>query len=132
VLTSREESRMVQAAMREGADGYCLKGITPEHLLTVIREVAAGNGWFDAKVLAMMREVFATDAVQPAAPSVALTDREREVLQWIAKGASNQKIGENLHISEGTVRAHVHAILRKLGASDRAQAVMIAVRRGLL
>jgi two-component system NarL family response regulator len=131
VLTSREEARLVQAAVREGADGYCLKGITPEHLLTVIKEVAAGHGWFDAKVLGFMREAMLCEGSAPL-PSAALTDREREVLRWIARGASNQKIGEQLHISEGTVRVHVHAILRKLGASDRTQAATIALTQGLI
>ncbi|UFP93413.1 response regulator [Gloeobacter morelensis] len=131
VLTSREEANLVQTILRKGADGYCLKGISPEHLLTVIREVSAGNGWFDAKVLAQVRSALAP-APGEAPGTVTLTEREKEVLRWIARGASNPEIGRQLHISSGTVRVHVHAILRKLGAVDRTQAVVVALEKGLI
>jgi two-component system, NarL family, response regulator len=135
VLTSREEARMVQKMLQAGADGYCLKGITPDHLVTVIKEVSAGNGWFDSKVLGHMREVVTTEpsiSVEGVGRAAALTEREQEVLQWIARGASNPEIGQYLHISSGTVRVHVHAILRKLGASDRTQAAVLALDQGLI
>ncbi len=135
VLTSREEARMVQKMLQAGADGYCLKGITPDHLVTVIKEVSAGNGWFDSKVLGSMREALTTEPITPAEVSgraAALTEREQEVLQWIARGASNPEIGQHLHISSGTVRVHVHAILRKLGASDRTHAAVLALDQGLI
>lgn len=135
VLTSREEASMVQKMLQAGADGYCLKGIAPDHLVTVIKEVSAGNGWFDSKVLGYMREALTTESTASAGgvgPAAALTEREREVLQWIARGASNPEIGQHLHISSGTVRVHVHAILRKLGASDRTQAVVLALKQCLI
>jgi two-component system, NarL family, response regulator len=139
VLTSREEARMVQKMLQAGADGYCLKGITPEHLVTVIKEVSAGNGWFDSKVLGYMREALAAEPItsvggvgRELGRTAALTEREREVLQWIARGASNPEIGQHLHISSGTVRVHVHAILRKLGANDRTQAAVLALEQGLI
>ncbi|WP_231848356.1 response regulator [Gloeobacter violaceus] len=132
VLTSREEAGLVQAMLQAGADGYCLKGIGPDRLLTVIREVSAGNGWFDAKVLAQVRSAFAVAPSEPPANAAALTEREREVLGWIARGASNPEIGRQLHISSGTVRVHVHAILRKLGATDRTQAAVLALEKGLI
>jgi two-component system, NarL family, response regulator len=135
VLTSHEEARMVQKMLQAGADGYCLKGITPDHLLTVIKEVSAGNGWFDSKVLGHMREAVTTEPSTPTeviGRATALTEREREVLQWIARGASNPEIGQYLHISSGTVRVHVHAILRKLGASDRTQAAVLALEQRLI
>jgi two-component system NarL family response regulator len=132
VLTSREEARMVQKMLQAGADGYCLKGITPDHLLTVIKEVSAGNGWFDSKVLSHMREAWAAEPITSLGPTAALTEREQEVLQWIARGASNPEIGQHLHISSGTVRVHVHAILRKLGASDRTHAAVLALEQGLI
>jgi len=131
-LTSREESRMVQAMLQAGADGYCLKGITPEHLFTVIKEVSAGNGWFDGKVLNTMREALTGEASSESRPVPTITEREKEVLQWIAKGATNPEIGQHLHISSGTVRVHVHGILRKLGAVDRTQAVVLAMEKGLI
>ncbi len=132
ILTSREETRMVQAMLQAGADGYCLKGITPEHLFTVIKEVSAGNGWFDGKVLAYMREALTGESSGEARPVSVITEREKEVLQWIAKGATNPEIGQHLHISSGTVRVHVHAILRKLGAVDRTQAVVLAMEKGFI
>ncbi|AGY58968.1 response regulator [Gloeobacter kilaueensis] len=134
VLTSRDEARLVQKMVQAGADGYCLKGIAPEHLLRVIEEVSAGHGWFDSKVLAELREALGSAEQNLAGPTqtVSLSEREREVLQWIARGASNPEIGRHLHISSGTVRVHVHAILSKLGASDRTQAAVIAIERGLL
>ncbi|WP_218082049.1 response regulator [Anthocerotibacter panamensis] len=134
VLTSREEGRLVQQMLQAGADGYCLKGVTPEHLLRVIEEVSAGHGWLDSKVLGYIREALAHEpAVDLAREQAAgLTEREREVLSWMAKGASNPEIGQHLHISSGTVRVHVHAILRKLGVGDRTQAVVVALERGLL
>jgi two-component system, NarL family, response regulator len=132
VLTSREEARMVQKMLQAGADGYCLKGITPDHLLTVIKEVSAGNGWFDSKVLGHMREALTAEPITRSGPTAALTEREQEVLQWIARGASNPEIGQHLHISSGTVRVHVHAILRKLGASDRTHAAVLALEQGLI
>ncbi len=132
VLTSREEARMVQKMLQAGADGYCLKGITPDHLLTVIKEVSAGNGWFDSKVLSHMREAWTAEPITLSGRTAALTEREQEVLQWIACGASNPEIGQYLHISSGTVRVHVHAILRKLGASDRTHAAVLALERGLI
>lgn len=134
VLTSRDEARLVQKMIQAGADGYCLKGITPEHLLRVIEEVSAGHGWFDSKVLGHMREALSTEVASqtPRSERVTLTDREREVLRWIAQGASNPEIGQHLHISSGTVRVHVHAILRKLGANDRTHAVVLAMERGLI
>ena len=132
VLTSREEARMVQKMLQAGADGYCLKGITPDHLLTVIKEVSAGNGWFDSKVLSHMREAWTAEPITLSGRTAALTEREQEVLQWIARGASNPEIGQRLHISSGTVRVHVHAILRKLGASDRTHAAVLALERGLI
>jgi two-component system, NarL family, response regulator len=132
ILTSREESPMVQAMVQAGADGYCLKGITPEHLFTVIKEVSAGNGWFDGKVLSTMRVALTREPADVTRPASAITEREKEVLQWIAKGATNPEIGQHLHISSGTVRVHVHAILRKLGAVDRTQAVVLAMEKGLI
>ncbi|MBC7883378.1 MAG: response regulator transcription factor [Anaerolineae bacterium] len=132
ILTSREESRMVQAMLQAGADGYCLKGITPEHLFTVIKEVSAGNGWFDGKVLNTMREALTGEASSELRPVPTITEREKEVLKWIAKGATNPEIGQHLHISSGTVRVHVHGILRKLGAVDRTQAVVLAMEKGLI
>ncbi len=130
VLTSREEAHTAQAMIRSGADGYCLKGIAPDHLLRVMEEVSAGHGWFDSKIVSHLRE--ALTARPTSQPAATLTEREREVLERIAQGASNPQIGVQLHISEGTVRVHVHAILRKLGATDRTQAVKLAMDQGLI
>jgi DNA-binding NarL/FixJ family response regulator len=146
VLTSFGDDDKVFPAVRAGAAGYLLKDVQPQELVAAIRTVHAGDGLLAPPVAARLMERFATgpdggDAgagradAHPAGPPPApdpLTPREREVLVQLARGRPNKVIARELGVSERTVKAHVHNILGKLGLTDRTQAAVYAVRRGLL
>jgi NarL family two-component system response regulator LiaR len=119
VLTSFTEDGKVLPAIRAGAAGYLLKTVEPAELARAVRAAAAGEALLDPMVAArLMAEV--------AAPAHELTDREHEVLDGIARGLSNKRIGFELGIAERTVKAHVGHILAKLDLSDRTSAALWA------
>lgn len=141
VLTSRTQASLVSRLIEAGAQGYCLKGIAAETLILAIRSVAAGASWWDAAATTEIRAAFesqpsAIDLIERSEPSTLppnpLTRREQEILALIVTGKSNQEIAEVLYITAGTVRVHVHAILNKLGVSDRTQAAALAVQNKLV
>jgi DNA-binding NarL/FixJ family response regulator len=122
VLTSFAGDDTVIEAVRAGAAGYLLKDIKPSELAGALRTVHAGGAPLDPQVAAaVMRNVSEPDPEH-------LTPREREVLDLIARGLSNRLIARELALSEKTVKAHVSAILSKLGVADRTQAALWAVR----
>jgi DNA-binding NarL/FixJ family response regulator len=123
VLTAHEGDESVYRALEAGAKGYLWKGAGREDLLQAIRAVAAGRRWIAPGVSSRLVELL---------PRVDLTPRERAVLQRMALGESNREIGNALGIAESTVKVHASAILSRLGARDRTEAVMIALRRGIL
>lgn len=123
VLTTFEGDVEIQRALQAGARGYLLKNMPPRELADAVRQVHAGRKRIPAEVAAVLAE-HVSDEV--------LTGREREVLQHLAGGNRNRDIGERLFISEETVKVHVKHIMEKLGATDRTQAVAIAVRRGII
>ena len=126
VLTSYAGEESVLPAVRAGVAGYLLKDVGPAELAGALRTVHAGGASLAPGVAAtVMRGVAAPD---PAGP---LTPREREVLRLVARGRSNRLIAGDLALSEKTVKAHVSAILAKLGVADRTQAALYAVRHGL-
>jgi len=133
ILTTFDLDEYVYAALRAGASGYLLKDTSPEKLLDAIRVVAAGDGLLAPTVTRRLIEAFAT-RFEPAraAPAAleALTDREREVLQQVAKGLSNSEIAEHLQMSTATAKTHVSRLLMKLGKRDRAQLVVVAYETG--
>ena len=100
-----------------------MKNMPPSELVQVIRQVHAGKKQLPAEVVSHLAEHMSDEA---------LTAREIDVLRHIAGGNRNRDIAEQLHISEETVKVHVKHIMEKLGASDRTQAVAIAVRRGII
>lgn len=125
VLTSFSGEDAVLPAVRAGASGYLLKDVKPAELAEALRTVHRGGAPLDPQVaVTVMRSV-----TEPAAD--ALTPREREVLSLIARGLSNRLIARELALSEKTVKAHVSAVLSKLGVADRTQAALWAVRQGL-
>jgi DNA-binding NarL/FixJ family response regulator len=123
MLTTFEGDVEIQRSLAAGARGYILKSMPPNELTDVIRQVHAGKKRIPPQVAAQLAEHLADES---------LTERERDVLQHIAGGNRNRDIGEKLFISEETVKVHVKHIMEKLGASDRTEAVAIAVRRGII
>ena len=124
VLTSFAGQDSVLPAVRAGVAGYLLKDVGPGELAEALRAVHAGGAPLHPQVAAtVMQSVTAEDP---------LTPREREVLRLIARGLSNRLIARELVLSEKTVKAHVSAILGKLGVADRTQAALHAVRTGLV
>jgi two-component system NarL family response regulator len=130
ILTSREEKSLIPRSIDAGARGYCLKGIVAETLVLAIRSVVAGASWWDAMATDEIRSALSHVPQFEAHPS--LTGREREILTLMAEGKSSQEIAEKLYIAPGTVRVHIHAILQKLGTSDRQQAILLAQKHNLL
>jgi DNA-binding NarL/FixJ family response regulator len=123
MLTTFEGDVEIQRALRAGARGYLLKSMPPAELIAGIRAVHAGGKRIPPAVAAQIAEHMSDEL---------LTPREIEVLQQIAGGNKNRKIAGRLFISEETVKVHVKHVLEKLGASDRTEAVSIAVRRGII
>ena len=134
VLTTFDDDELVLEALRSGASGFLLKDTRPTQLLEAIEVVAAGEALLHPRITRRLIERFA--ALPPersprAVPDDGLTGREREVLAEVARGLSNQEIGERLHLGYGTVKTHVSHLLTKLDCRDRAQLVMHAYESGL-
>lgn len=136
VLTTFELDEYVYAALRAGASGFLVKDATAAELLNGIRLVAAGEALLAPRVTRRLIAAFTgPGGGSPAGPPVgldAITDREREVLELIAKGLSNTEIAEHLYLGVGTVKTHIGRLLSKLGARDRAQLVITAYESGLV
>jgi DNA-binding NarL/FixJ family response regulator len=123
MLSSSDTDGEIQRALRSGAAAYVLKSLPLEALLDVIRSVHAGRRHVPADVAAVLAEHLGEED---------LTSRELEVLALIRDGYKNKQIADRLSISENTVNFHIKNLVDKLGAKDRTNAVMIAIRRGLL
>jgi len=133
VLTTFDLDEYIYEALQAGASGFVLKDDPPEQLLAAIRTVAAGEALLSPAVTKRVIREF-TRLPRPEEPEGLnqLTEREREVLALIAEGRSNAEIGEQLFISETTVKTHVTHVLQKLGLRDRVQAVVLAYQAGLV
>jgi DNA-binding NarL/FixJ family response regulator len=133
ILTTFELDEYVFEAIRVGASGFLLKRSPPAQLLEAIRVVAAGEALLSPSVTKKLIEAFASRSPK-VVPKVieSLTQREREVLRGIGRGLSNHDLAEDLYISENTVKTHVKRVFLKIGARDRAQAVVIAYESGLV
>ena len=134
VLTTFDDDELVLEALRSGASGFLLKDTRPTQLLEAIEVVAAGEALLHPRVTRRLIERFAAlpaERSPRAAQDDGLTGREREVLTEVARGLSNQEIGERLHLGYGTVKTHVSHLLTKLDCRDRAQLVMHAYESGL-
>lgn len=123
VLTTFEGDVEMQRALQAGARGYLLKTMPPRDLVAAIRQVHAGRKSIPTEVAAQLAEHLSDEA---------LTAREIDVLSRVAGGNRNRDIADELEISEETVKVHMKHIMEKLGASDRTQAVAIALRRGII
>jgi DNA-binding NarL/FixJ family response regulator len=132
ILTTFDLDEYIYEALSAGASGFVLKDDPPEQLLAAIRTVAAGEALLSPAVTKRVISQF-TRAPRPAPPRGLdeLTERELEVFRLIASGLSNAEIGQELFISDTTVKTHVTRVLQKLGLRDRVQAVVLAHQAGL-
>jgi DNA-binding NarL/FixJ family response regulator len=132
VVSMLEDDDSIFAAMRAGASGYLLKGADRDELLAALRAVAQGEVIFGAAIARRVMAFFTGQMPSTAAAAFPeLTDREREVLERVARGDSNPIIAQRLGLSDKTVRNHVSSILNKLQVADRSQAIVRARDAGL-
>lgn len=123
LLTTYDTDEEIFRGLRAGASSYLLKDVDSSRLADTIRSVHAGRKEIPPEIAAKLADHVASET---------LTPRQEEVLKGVAEGKSNLEIAKALFVSEGTVKAHVKAILQKLGARDRTQAITIAIKRGLV
>ncbi|MEH2286930.1 response regulator transcription factor [Nostoc sp.] len=123
VLTTYDSDEDIYRGLQAGAQGYLLKDAKPGELLNAIRAIHNGQKYIPPEVGAKLLQRMSNPE---------LSERELEVLRLMAQGMSNQEIGTALSIGESTVKSHVNRILSKLGVSDRTQAVITAVKRGIV
>jgi DNA-binding NarL/FixJ family response regulator len=134
MLTTFDTDEYIATALRSGAAGFLLKDTDPEQLPHMVRTLAAGGVVLSATVTRTVIEGYVDGGIDaPAAHRVArLSNRERDVLVLVADGLSNADIGARMHLSVGTVKDHVSAVLAKLDVGSRVQAALLAQRAGLL
>lgn len=134
VLTTFDEDENVLAAIRAGAAGYLLKDIAPHELREGLRVVVAGESLLSPSITKKVLGHLGERIDRTVRPELldGLTEREREVLERVARGASNAEVGKSLHLSPATARTYVSRLLAKLHARDRAQLVVIGYESGLV
>lgn len=120
LYTGRSDPALIDAAARCGARGFALKASAPAELVNAIAMVAAGGVYVDPGIARLL--------APHVAPAVLLTDREREILDFLATGLTGEQVAERLHLSPETVRTHIRNAMRKLDAKTRVHAVALAVR----
>lgn len=126
-LTSVLDDGSIFGAIRGGAIGYLLKDTKADRLISAVKSAVAGQVQLSPQVAErLLREIDLPDVIEP------LTDRERDVLRMLALGCSNKDIARDLNIGDKTVKTHVSSILSKLGVTSRTQAVIYALRTGLV
>ncbi|MEW2579311.1 response regulator transcription factor [Streptomyces syringium] len=132
MLTTFGQDEYITRALEEGADGFLLKADDPRELLNGVRAVGAGGAYLSPRVAArVIAGLRAHRSAHPHRSLDRLTQRERDVLAGLAAGLSNAEIATRLHLVEGTVKAHVSAVLTKLGARNRVEAAIAAHEAGL-
>jgi NarL family two-component system response regulator LiaR len=133
VLTSHTNETEIIAALSSGADAYCIKGTNVEALANAIRVAASGAAYLDPQIAQKVMQNLAPSRPRAKQDNAGLlSDREMEVLGLIVEGFSNTEIGRKLYLSPNTVKTYVKGIMNKLVVSDRVQAAVEAVRRGLV
>lgn len=135
ILTTFDRDDYLFDALRAGASGFLLKNASPENLVEAVQIVARGDALLAPDVTRRVIERFSvpsTPASERRHPEIEdLTEREREVLVYLARGWSNAEIAAELYLGEATVKTHVSKVLMKLGVRDRIQAVVFAYERGI-
>ena len=141
IFTSRDNEHDIFESFKAGADGYIMKGASPEQTISAIKAVNEGVGWIDP---AIAKVVFSNIGINHANNNVSeinnnreknsygLTERELDVLSLMVEGLSNPQIADKLVITRATAKAHVHSILQKLCATTRTQATVTAMKEGLV
>ena len=142
IFTSRDSEHDIFESFKAGADGYIMKGASPEQTISAIKAVNEGVGWIDpaiAKVVFSNLQYGARTSISTSTEvdkrsknSYGLTERELDVLALMVEGLSNPQIAEQLVITRATAKAHVHSILQKLCATTRTQATVTAMKEGLV
>jgi len=150
MLTSHKSDQTIFAALSAGANGYCLKNISAEQLVAVIKMVADGAVWLDPGIANRVLSAYSIGTAQETAPTnqkapatgsvapkpakggVSLSPRETEVLRLVADGLSNQKIAQRLGLGLETVKTHMRHIMEKLAVSDRTEAAVKAMKQGIM
>ena len=135
MLTMSRDDADLRAALRGGAEGYLLKDMNPEDLVPALEAALRGDNVVAKEMVGTLARIVQGQTNEPPRRSVAplseLTPREMEILSHVAEGQSNKMIARALNITDGTVKLHVKAILRKLGVHSRVEAAVIAVEHGL-
>ncbi|MBD0312379.1 MAG: response regulator transcription factor, partial [Microcoleus sp. T3-bin5] len=137
-LSAFDQDTQVMGMLAAGADGYCLKTIEWEQLIAVIQLILQGGAYLDPQIAQKVARLLKPTVVSPAVTASerpqqpALSNRECEILKFIAKGHSNQEIANELYLSLGTVKSYVRMLLNKLSVDDRVQAAAVGVRQGLI
>ena len=132
VYTSHDEEDYIIQAAELGVDGYLLKGSPKEEIVSAVRNVNEGGSAIESSVAAKLMNHMTKRSAQARKPVIEFSKREKQVLELLAGGKTNRDIGAALFISESTVKFHVHAILSKLDASNRTEAVSMAVQQGVI
>ncbi|MBI3547281.1 MAG: response regulator [Gammaproteobacteria bacterium] len=135
MLTMSRDDGDLRAALRGGAEGYLLKDMDPEDLVPALEAAMRGDNVVAKEMVGTLARIVQGQSSETrqrtAAPLSDLTPRELEILSHVAEGQSNKMIARDLNITDGTVKLHVKAILRKLGVHSRVEAAVIAVEQGL-
>ena len=129
ILTVSDSADDLVAAIRSGADGYLLKDMEPEDLLSAIDEALNGRTVIGERLNGLLARAIREEATAKQRDTASLTDREKEILQGLAQGLANKLIARNLKITEATVKVHVKNLLKKLGFHSRLEAAVWAVGR---
>lgn len=139
IFTSRDSEHDVFESFKAGADGYIMKGASPEQTISAIKAVHEGVGWIDPAIAKLVfssiqkpSAAVVTEVSKKNSNTYGLTDRELDVLELMVEGLSNPQIADKLVIAKATTKAHVHSILQKLCATTRTQATVMAMKEGLV
>ena len=141
IFTSRDSEHDIFESFKAGADGYIMKGASPEQTISAIKAVNEGVGWIDPAIAKVVfssigkpqNNKMAEDVIyKKDKNSYGLTERELDVLSLMVDGLTNPQIADKLVITRATAKAHVHSILQKLCASSRTQATVMAMKEGLV
>ena len=132
VYTSHDEEEYIIQAAELGVDGYLLKGSPKDEIVGAVRSVNEGGSAIESAVAAKLMSHMNKRSARAKQPVIEFSKREKQVLELLAGGKTNRGIGAALFISESTVKFHVHAILSKLDATNRTEAVSMAVQQGVI